>query len=111
MKIQLPASIGLGLGLGAVALVAVAGLAFALYRNRELFNPASDKNLAHQATSSAIVALTGGAAAGGEDSLGGVFARWFGDRDDEIEAMKRGTPPAPDLGLGDPNPTPFQFGA
>jgi hypothetical protein len=92
---------------GGVALVLVAGVAFWLYRNREWFNPASQSNLANQATSSAVQALTGGAAAGGEDSLGGLWARWFADRDDEIEAMKRGAP-AP----SEPDSTsPFQFGA
>ena len=40
-------------------LVAVAAVAYMLYRNRDKFNPASDKNLAYQAGTSIVKTVTG----------------------------------------------------
>jgi hypothetical protein len=117
LKVQLPASIGFGVGVAAVAAIALAGVGFWLYKNREWFNPASQNNLANQGASAAITALTGGAAAGGEDSLGGLFARareWLSGDDAAIEAMKAGAPARSPLGADDPGPTsysPFNVGA
>ena len=82
------------LAAGAVVVVAVLGVL--AWRNRELFNPASDRNVVNQAASGAVAAITGGAAAGGEDSVGGLAARvreWWSGDDAAIEAMKRGAPP------------------
>lgn len=56
---KLPGSIGVGLGLGTVALVGVGVVAYLLYKNRDRFNPTSDKNLAYGAVNSAGQALTG----------------------------------------------------
>jgi len=117
VKVQLPASIGFGVGVGVVAFGGVALLAWWLYSQRYKFDPRSDKNLANQAVSSAVAELTGGAASGGEDSLGGVFARireWVSGDDAAIEAMKAGAPARSPLGDVDPAPTaydPFNVGA
>jgi hypothetical protein len=117
VKVQLPASIGVGIGVAAVAAIALAGVGFWLYKNREWFNPASQKNLANQGASAIVSSLTGGAAAGGEDSLGGVFARfreWASGDDAKIEAMKAGAPASSPFGDQDPAPTaydPFNVGA
>lgn len=89
-------TLGLGVGLGAVALAVLAGGAWWLYANRDKLNPASQNNVANQLSNAGVQALTGGAAAGGEDSLGGVAARfveWLSGTDAKIEAMKRGAPP------------------
>lgn len=83
-----PYGIALALGAGVAAIVLLV-----LWRNRELFNPASDKNIAAQAASAGVIALTGGADSGGEDTLGGVFARireWLSGDAARIEAMTRG---------------------
>lgn len=40
-------------------LAAIAGAAYLLYRNRDKFNPASDKNLAYQAGTSIVKIVTG----------------------------------------------------
>lgn len=84
------------------AVVGIGALALYLYRNQEKFNPASDRNIAHQSVSAGVAALTGGAAAGGEDSLGGVFARvreWASGDSAAIEAMRAGSPVLPDGSL------------
>lgn len=78
--------------LGAGAALVVGAL---LFRNRELFNPLNASNLASQGASAVVADLTGGAAAGGEDSVGGLFARareYLSGDDARIEAMKRGSP-------------------
>lgn len=59
MKIELPASVGLGAGVALVAVIAGGALAFALYKNRERFNPTSEKNLAYTGVNSIGEALTG----------------------------------------------------
>jgi hypothetical protein len=77
---------------------AAAVLLFVLYRKRELFNPADQRNVANVAAGAVVRELTGGADAGGEDSLGGVAARvreWLSGTDAKIEAMKRGTSERP----------------
>lgn len=80
---------------GIAALAIVAGLAWLLYVNRQKFNPLNPDNLANQGASAVVGSITGGAAAGGEDTVGGVFARLreaiTGD-DAAIEAMKSGAP-------------------
>lgn len=92
-----------GSGVLATGAIVAAGLVgLYLYRNRESFNPASDQNIAHQSVSAGVAAITGGAAAGGEDTLGGVFARareWISGDDAAIEAMKAGSPVKPDGSL------------
>lgn len=91
----LPASVGLGAGVALVALVAIAGLSWWLYANRDKLNPLSEANLANQAVSGTVAAVTGGAAAGGEDSLGGLFSRareWLSGDDAAIRALKAGAP-------------------
>lgn len=55
----LPPSIGLGLGLGAVALVGLGVAAYFLYKNREKFDPTSDKNLAYGTVNTVGEVLTG----------------------------------------------------
>jgi len=80
----------LGAGAAAVALVA-------LYRYRDNFNPASQNNLATKAADAVVHTITGGAAAGGEDSLGGLasrFREWVSGDDAKIRAMLDGAPPA-----------------
>lgn len=81
----------------AVLVVAALGAlgvgAYWLYKNRRFFNPADEANLANQGVAAVVHNVTGGAAQGGEDSLGGVFARIreaiSGDNA-AIEAMKSG---------------------
>lgn len=54
-------------------------------------------NVLSNSVDKTIGTVTGGAASGGEDSLGGVFARfreWVSGDDAAIEAMKRGSKPA-----------------
>lgn len=80
------------LALGAVAAVGL--LAAWLIKNRQLFDPANPGNLAYQGTSSIVTTLSGGAAAGGEDTLGGAFARlreWLSGDEQRIQAMLQGT--------------------
>lgn len=90
-------SVSIGLE-GVVAVAAVLGvgvLALWLVKNRQLFNPADERNLANQAASSVVKAVTGGAAEGGEDSVGGVFARfreWASGDDARIRDMLKGSP-------------------
>lgn len=79
------------LALAALAAVGVVG--FVLWRHPEWLNPLSDKNLAYRGAGALVAGVTGGAAAGGEDSVGGVAARvreWLTGDDAAIQAMKRG---------------------
>jgi len=95
VKLELPASVGIGAGVALVAVLAVGGALFLLYRNRERFDPTSDKNLAYSGAGAVVAALTGGAAAGGEDSLGGLAARvreWWSGDDAAIAALLQGSP-------------------
>lgn len=58
----------------------------------------------NEGVNSLIKDLTGGAAAGGEDTLGGVLARfreWISGDDAAIREMLEGAPPKP----GEPEPT------
>lgn len=86
-----------GSGVLAVAALAAVGVGgYLFWKNREGFNPASANNYATQGASAIVAGITGGAAAGGEDSVGGVaarFAEWVNGTDAKIEAMKRGTDP------------------
>lgn len=114
MKIPAPFLIGAG----AVAALAVAGVV--LWHKRELFNPASDKNLAYQGAGGIVSSLTGGVAQGGEDTLGGYVASLYESgallpawvrpfiwtTDDKIEALKRGAPAPLDLS---PRPSPYSI--
>ena len=98
----------IGAGAALVALVV-------FWRNRALIDPRSDKNLAYQAAGSIVSTVTGGAAAGGEDNVGGVAARireWWSGDDARIRDMLKGAPPAqPAIELmTDPN-NPFMNGA
>lgn len=61
--------------LAGLLILTAAGGAYWLYRHRDLFNPASQNNLANRGANVLVQAATGGAAAGGEDSLGGIAAR------------------------------------
>ena len=79
-----------GAGAAAVALIA-------LYRYRDNFNPASQNNLATKAADAVVQTITGGAASGGEDSLGGLasrFREWLSGDDAKIRDMLAGAPPA-----------------
>lgn len=87
-------------GLNGTAILALAALAalgvvgVVLWNNREWFTITSDKNLASRGASAFVAGVTGGAAAGGEDSVGGVAARfreWVSGDGAAIEAMKAGT--------------------
>lgn len=83
--------VGLGIGAAVVAVVGVAA-----YVNRERFDITSDRNAAYSGASGIVKAITGGAAAGGEDNVGGLFAairEWISGDDAAIEAMKQGAPP------------------
>lgn len=55
----LPASIGLGIGVAGVAVVALGALAVIAWRNRELVDITSDKNLAASGVNKIGAALTG----------------------------------------------------
>src|SRR2546421_493586 len=88
-------TVGLGIGLAAVGVLVLGAAAWWVTKHRELFNPLNEKNLANQAVSSVVQNVTGGAAAGGEDSLGGIFARareWVSGDDAKIKAMLQGAP-------------------
>lgn len=79
------------IGAGAAAVV----LAL-LYKNRGLFDPSSPSNLAYAASSGVVFDVTGGASSGGEDTLGGLAARfreWVSGDDFAIREMLRGAPP------------------
>lgn len=59
-------------------------------------NPASTGNLAYGGINTVARTATGGAASGGEDTVGGVLARfreWVSGDDAAIAAMKRGGDP------------------
>lgn len=56
---RIPFSIGAGIGVGVVAVVALSGIGFVLYKNREKFNPVSDKNLAYISVNKVGADLTG----------------------------------------------------
>jgi hypothetical protein len=71
---------------GAVALIAT------------YFASRSVGGLVNEGINSVVKDLTGGAAAGGEDTLGGLAARfreWISGDDAKIRAMLEGAPPAP----------------
>ena len=70
---KLPGSVGVGVGLGAIALAGVGLVAYLLYKNREKFNPTSDKNLAYQAANAVVQTLTGDA----NQTTGGFFHDLF----------------------------------
>ena len=57
----------------AFAAVVLAGAGFYLYRNRQLFTPTSDQNLAHQAVTGVVQSLTGDP----NQTLGGWFFDLF----------------------------------
>ena len=82
-------------GSGVLAVVALAGaglLVALLWKYRERFNPASDKNLAYQGAGAVVAAATGGK----ETTVGGLLAsarEWLSGDEAKIEAMKRGAPP------------------
>lgn len=80
------------------ALVALA--AWLVYAKRKeigaAVNPFDQQNIANRGTEALVQSVTGGAASGGEDSLGGIAARfreWVTGTDAAIEAMKRGSTP------------------
>lgn len=115
--------LALGAGLGLVVLAALGVAGFFFYRNRARFDPTNEKNLANQGAGAVVAALTGGAAAGGEDTVGGLAARvreWWSGDDEKIAAMlkvepKSSTQPtrgelglAPDVGA---YPSEFFMGA
>lgn len=84
-------------GSAILALVALAGLGFVWMRYgdkiKTALNPASDRNVVNLGASSLVIAATGGAAAGGEDSVGGVAARareWLSGDDAKIRSMLAG---------------------
>ena len=62
-------------------------------------NPASNRNIVSLAAGNVVETVSGGAAAGGEDTVGGVLARfreWISGDAERIEAMKRGNKPSGD---------------
>ena len=86
-----------GVGVGLVALLAVAYFGRkALAKAAEAVDITSDKNLASQGAGAVVQAITGGADQGGEDSVGGVFARlreWVSGDDAKIRDMLKVEPP------------------
>lgn len=61
----------------------------------DALNPASNRNIVSVAAGDVVAAATGGAAAGGEDTVGGLFARfreWVSGDSAKIDAMKKGKP-------------------
>lgn len=89
---------GAGGVLAVGALIGLAFIGFELWSNRKAianaFNPTSDSNLANQGASALVQQVSGGAAAGGEDSVGGALARfreWISGDDAKIRAMLRGS--------------------
>ena len=92
-------------GTMALALIAVVGGVINWKRKElqklatETLNPASEKNIVNQGVSSVVQNITGGADAGGEDSAGGVLARfreWVSGDDAKIREMLKGSPAKPD---------------
>jgi len=93
-------------GSGVLALFAVfAALAGFLYfwsKRGDIasaLNPASNRNLVSVAAGNVVETVTGGVAAGGEDTVGGAIARfreWISGDTAKIEAMKRGNKPSGD---------------
>lgn len=84
-------------GFGAVLALGVAGFIFWKKYGDKIttaINPADPNNLANTAASSVVQTVTGGAAMGGEDSVGGVFARareWLSGDDAKIKALTAGS--------------------
>ena len=88
--------------LGAGVVLALGLVGYVLVKKYgDKFNPANENNLANQAVSGVVKSVTGGAEAGGEDSLGGVFARireYVSGDDARIRDMLKGSAPAPAVG-------------
>lgn len=85
------------LAIGAGAVLAIGLIGYVLYKKAGVgaFNPGSQNNLANRGVNSIVAAVTGGAAAGGEDSLGGVFAKareWWSGDEAKIQEMLKGSP-------------------
>ncbi len=112
MKLELPASVGMGIGVALV--VVIAGVLLARRFAPQLaaaVNPLDAGNVFNQGAGAVVAQVSGGAAAGGEDSVGGVFARfreWVSGDDARIREMLKGAPPATKyLGADPVAPTPF----
>ena len=95
MKLELGT---VGFGIGAALVVIVAGVLLArrfVPAVAAAVDPTNPENVFNEGAGAVIVNVTGGAAAGGEDSIGGIAARlrewWSGDAA-RIEAMKAGAP-------------------
>lgn len=95
MKLELGT---VGFGIGAALVVVLAGVLLArrfVPAAAAAVDPSNPENIFNQGANSVVGTVTGGAAAGGEDSLGGVFARfreWISGDDAKIRAMKAGAP-------------------
>lgn len=113
-------SLGFGGILGLVAVLFVGIAAWLFYSNRKKIlssiDPSSQDNLANKGVNSIVQSVTGGATAGGEDSLGGIAARvreYLSGDDAKIKALLQGsnaptnlppTTPTPDAGAEAPSP-------
>jgi hypothetical protein len=96
-------------GTAILALVALVGGAFVLVRYGpsllKALNPANPDNVVNAGASSLVQTISGGAAAGGEDTVGGVLARareFLSGDDAKIQAMLSGATPAPGTAASEP---------
>lgn len=84
------------------AIAVLVGIAIVAYLAYKLFGVGLKVGDAiNSGANSAVKTLTGGAASGGEDSLGGVAARvreWVSGDTAKINAMKAGSNPSPFVG-------------
>lgn len=89
-----------GFGIGAALVVIVAGVLLArrfVPAAAAAVNPLSHENIFNEGAGAVVRELSGGAAAGGEDSIGGALARfreWISGDDARIREMLKGAPPA-----------------
>lgn len=112
MKLELGT---VGFGIGAALVVVVAGALIAR-RFAPKLDPTNPENIFNEGASSIVSSVTGGAAAGGEDSIGGLAARfreWVSGDDAKIQELKKGAPAGgvSSLPAGTMNELPWDFSA